>query len=360
MEMEENNGSTKPKNATRKVILYIVAIGLLAGLFLAWQFFYKANVPNGLVDKFVEIPTGSSFEDVVQLLTSGNYIQDETTFRIMAGRLGYKARAGRFELQPGWSNFQLVRHLRSGKQAPIKVVLVNERLPEDVAAKVARFIEPDSLAMITLFNDPVYLDSIGYTPQTLMSLFIPNTYEFFWNTSPRKFMERMMQEHDKFWEKDNRQAKADSLGLTREEVYTLASLVEKETNANSEKPRMAGVCINRLRLGMLLQVDPTLVFASRDWESRDLAKYKTLDSPYNTYMYPGLPPGPISMASIPSIDAVLNYEKHDFIFYVAVGDGSGTHMFSKTYEGHKVNIERYKENLTKRNIGINGGGKSNG
>jgi UPF0755 protein len=270
----------------------------------------------------------------------------------MAERLGYKGRAGRFKITPGMSSWSLVRHLRGGQQAPVKVVLVNERLPEDVAAKAARFIEADSLSLVTLMNDPVVLDSLGFTPQTLMSMFIPNTYEFFWNTTPRKFIERMKKEHDDFWKKDNRQAKADSWHMTREQVYTLASIVERETNANSEKPRMAGVYLNRLRDAWPLQADPTLVFASRDWEARDLAKYKSLDSPYNTYMYPGLPPGPISMASIPSLDAVLNHEKHNYMFFVALGDGSGLHSFAESYEAHKVNIERYKKNLQARGLGL--------
>jgi UPF0755 protein len=356
--MEQHNEPTKSKKTLRNIIVTIVAVGIAVGAYLAWSFFFRANVPETLQINTVEIPTGSKLDDVVAILKKGNFIKDENTFRMMAQQLKYKGRAGRFELQPGWSNFKLVRHLRGGQQAPVKVVLVNERLLEEVAAKVARFIEPDSVAFITLFNDPVFLDSIGYEPHTLMSLFIPNTYEFFWNTSPRKFMERMVQEHDNFWKKEGRQAKADSLGLNREQVYTLASIVERETNANSEKPRMAGVYLNRLKLGMMLQADPTLVFASRDWESRDLAQYKSLDSPYNTYMYTGLPPGPISMASIPSLDAVLNPEKHDYIFFVAVGDGSGLHMFSETYDGHKVNIERYKANLLKRNLGLSGSGKA--
>ena len=268
----------------------------------------------------------------------------------MAEQMKYTGRSGRFKIEEGWTNRQLIRHLRGGKQEPVKLILVNERLIEDVSAKAARFIEADSLGIVTILKDPVFLDSLGYSPETIMSLFIPNTYEFFWNTSPRKFVERMVKEHKRFWEKDNRSEKAQELNLTKKEVYTLASIVEKETNANTEKKRMAGVHFNRLRKGMLLQADPTLVFASRDWESRSLAKYKTLDSPYNTYMYPGLPPGPISMASIPTIDAVLNLEKHKYIYYCAVGDESGLHNFSESYRGHLKNIEIYKRNLRKRGL----------
>lgn len=333
------------------MLAILLGIAAIAGYF-AWSIFLKPNVPATLADPYLKIPTGSKLEDVVKLLSDGGYVKDPNSFKMMANRMSYGGRAGRFKITPGMSSYQLVKHLRSGQQAPVRIVLVNERLPEHIAAKVAGAIEPDSLAIVTLLNDTTYLDSIGYTPATLLSLFIPNTYEVYWNTTPRKFMERMIKENKRFWESEGRQAKADALGLTREEVYTVASIVERETNAKAEKPRMAGVYLNRVEQDWPLQADPTLVFASRDWEARDLAKYKSLDSPYNTYKYPGLPPGPISMASIPSLDAVLNREKHDYMFFVATGDGSGLHMFAVTYDAHKVNIETYKRNLIARGLGL--------
>jgi UPF0755 protein len=350
--MENAQTEPKPKNTLRKVLLTLFVLVLATGGFLAWNFFLKPNVPARLTNEYVHFPTGSTLDDMVRILKEENFIKDEASFRMMAERMSLKGRAGRFKIKPGMSSFQLARFLRSGEQSAVKLVLVNERLPEHIAGKAARFIEADSLSILSLLNDPVYLDSIGFTPETILSLFIPNTYEFFWNTSPRKFVERMIKEHDKFWQTNGRQAKADALGLTREQVYTVASIVERETNANSEKARIAGVYLNRVALGMPLQADPTLVFASRDWESRDLAKYKTLDSPYNTYMYPGLPPGPISMASIPSLDAVLNREKHDYVFFCALGDGSGLHSFAVTYDAHLVNVKIYKENLIKRGMGL--------
>ncbi len=350
--MENQPLEPAPKRNTAKILLLLglVAAGVVG--YLAWSFVYKPNVPASLTKKHVLIPTGASLNQVVDSLKAGGFIFDENSFRTMAERLSYKGRSGRFEIKPGQSSYHLVKHLRSGEQAPVKVVLVNERLPEDIAAKVAKAIEPDSLALVTLLNDTTYLDSLGLTPATLLSLFIPNTYEVFWNTTPRKFMERMKKEHDRFWEAEGRKAKAAALGLSQVEVYTVASIVERETNDKAEKPRMAGVYLNRVEQGWPLQADPTLVFASRDWEARDLAKYKDLDSPYNTYKYPGLPPGPISMASIPSLDAVLNREKHDYMFFVATGDGSGKHMFAVTYDAHKVNIEVYKRNLLQRGLGL--------
>jgi UPF0755 protein len=350
--MENQQLEPTQKNSKLKILLLLglLAAGVVG--YLAWSFVYKPNVPASLSKKHVLIPTGASLDQVVDSLKAGGFLLDEGSFRTMAGRLNYKGRVGRYEITPGMSSYHLVKHLRSGKQAPVRIVLVNERLPEHIAAKVAKSIEPDSLAIVTLLNDTTYLDSIGLTPATLLSVFIPNTYEVFWNTTPRKFMERMKKEHDRFWEAEGRKAKAAALGLSQEEAYTVASIVERETNDKAEKPRMAGVYLNRVEQGWPLQADPTLVFASRDWEARDLAKYKDLDSPYNTYKYPGLPPGPISMASIPSLDAVLNREKHNYMFFVAMGDGSGKHMFAESYDAHKVNIEIYKRNLIGRGLGL--------
>ncbi|MFQ5447529.1 MAG: endolytic transglycosylase MltG [Saprospiraceae bacterium] len=349
-----DNSFDQPKQSPRlRILLVLLAIiGLAVVVVAGWKLIMQPNVPENLENEYVIFPSGSSFDDVVAILTKGGFLKEEISFRLMAKKMKYQGRAGRFRIRPGWSNYRLVRHLRGGKQAPVKVVLVNERLPGQVAGKVGRVIEADSFGLVTLFHDPVYLDSIGYKPETLMSLFIPNTYEFFWNTSPRQFVERMLVENDKFWSKNGRLSKAEKMKMTRAEIYTLASIVERETNQDSEKPRIAGLYLNRLKIGMPLQADPTLVFASQDWNSRSLAKYKDLNSPYNTYKNTGLPPGPISMASIPTIDAVLNAEDHDFLFMCSLGDGTGLHAFSKTYNGHLVNIRRYKRNLIKRGRGL--------
>jgi len=332
------------------ILATLLFLSLIYGGMRMYGLLYKPNVPVELTDNIVQIPTGASFDGIVRTLKDNGFIIDENSFRLLAGKMEYRGRPGRFKIKPGWTNRQLIRQLRGGKQEPVNLILVNERLPEHVAAKAARFIEADSLSIISLLHDKTYLDSIGYSPQTLMSLFVPNTYEFFWNTSARQFVQRMNKENARFWKNDGREEKAAQLGLSHEEVYTLASIVERETNQNREKRRLAGGYYNRVRKRMLLQADPTLVFASRDWESRSLAKYKTLDSPYNTYMYAGLPPGPISMASISSLDAVLNLEKHKYIYFCAAGDESGTHNFAETYNGHLKNIEIYKRNLRKRGL----------
>ena len=338
----------------RITLLTILVLGLAAGFYVYNKYVKGPAVPNGLSSYILTIPTNSDYDTVIDSLQQNGFISDIQMFNLFAERMNYiknPMRAGRYELKPGWNMIELIRHLRGGKQAPVKLVLHNERLTEQLAAKAASFIEPDSLTIWQLLQDEAYLESIGYTPETLMSLFIPNTYEFFWNTSPKGFMERMIKEHESFWSKNNRLAKAAALEMSQSEVYTLASIVEKETLVNTERTRMAGVYLNRLKTGMPLQADPTAVFATRDFDTPRVTHYHTkFDSPYNTYMYPGLPPGPISMASIGSIDAVLNVEDHDYLYFCAKGDGSGLHNFAKTLSQHNRNARIYKENLKKRGL----------
>ena len=338
----------------RITLLAIAAICAIVSLYIYNTYIVGSNVPRELKEEYIHIPTGSTFEEVVQLLVNEAFLLDEASFRVFAEQMAYNKnpmRSGRFQIKPGWSNVDLIRHLRNGKQAPVDVVLTNERLPENVAAKAARFIEPDSLAIWTLLQDQTYLESIGHTPESLISIFIPNTYEFFWNTSAKGFVNRMLKENKAFWGKENRAEKAEKLGLTRTEVYTLASIIERETQQNSEKQRMAGVYYNRLQKGMLLQADPTSVFARRDFYTKRVTDYHTkFDNPYNTYVYKGLPPGPICMASIASLDAVLNVEDHDYVYFCAKGDGSGLHNFAKTLAAHNRNAKIYRQNLKKRGL----------
>ena len=311
-------------------------------------------VPSDIEDPYVIIPTGSSFEEVVKILNSKGFVTNEPAFRRLAKYMNYERnpmRAGRYKVKPGMSTIALIRHLRGGGQAPVNVVIHNERLPEEVAQKVAGFLEPNAKEFLALFKDKNYLDEIGYNEATLISLFIPNTYQLYWNTTPKGFIDRMVKENEDFWKRDQRLAKAQKLGLTPKEVYTLASIVEKETLVGSEKPRIAGVYLNRLAKNIKLQADPTAVFATKDFDvGRVLYKHINFDSPYNTYMYAGLPPGPITVTSISSIDAVLNAEKHDYIYFCAKGDGSGLHAFAKGLNGHNQNVANYKRNLRKRGI----------
>jgi len=348
--------ASKSSSALPKIALAVVviALGALAFFWKPINAIYFSGVPDQLADQYVCIPTGATFEDVVGILKKGGFIKDEAGFRWLAGQMNYKKdkmRAGRFEVQPGWTNRELIQQLRNGEQAPVKLVLTNIRLLEDVAARAARFIEPDSATILATLYDPAFLAEIGYTQETLMSVFIPNTYEMYWNTDPKGFVKRMLKEHDAFWEKNDRKAKADALKLTPSEVYTLASIVERETNAVIEKPTVAGVYLNRLKINMKLQADPTCVFASRDFGTRRVTEYHLFfESPYNTYLHVGLPPGPISMASIPSIDAVLNPEKHNYLYFCAKPDDSGTHAFAATLPGHNVNVEKFRAYMRQKGL----------
>ena len=315
---------------------------------------FGKNVPDDLQEEYICIPTGATYEQVLELIKQKNYVTNIDSFDWLAKKLHYKQpvmRAGRYKIKKGWSNYDLVNHLRKGEQATVKVVLNYERLTENVAAKVGKILERDSQEIVKLFKDKDYLSSIGYNSDELMSVFIPNTYDFLWNTEPKKFMERMIKEHDAFWQKNNRLAKADALNLTPKEVYALASIVEKESQNQEERPRIAGVYLNRLRQKMKLQADPTCVFASCDFETHRVLKYHlAFESPYNTYLHEGLPPGAISIASASSIDAVLNSEPHEYIYFCARADNSGTHAFAETLAGHNLNVGKYIAWLNQRGI----------
>ncbi len=333
----------------KKIGIALAALAVIAFVlgYKPLKAIYFDGVPSDLQNKIIQIPTGSNFDRVVQVLTTAGAIENEESFRWLAEKMKYnrpEMRAGRFEIQPGWSNRDLIKHLRGGKQAPVELVLTtNERLLEDVAGKAARFIESDSLTILSTLNNQSYIRSLGYTPENFISIFIPNTYELFWTTTPKQLVERMIKEHKAFWSKNDRLAKAKALNLTPEQVYTLASIVERESNNIAERPTIAGVYLNRLKIGMKLQADPTCVFATRDFATTRVTNYHLLyPSPYNTYLNTGLPPGPICIASISAIDAVLNYEKHNYIYFCAKPDNSGTHAFAETYAGHNVNVAKFR------------------
>ena len=338
----------------KKIFLGLIIIGLLAGIlgYGKYQDIFGPNVPEALEHKFLYIPSNTDFETLVGILNDQQFIQNEESFRWVAKKMSFGqslVRSGRFEIKPNWSNRALINHLRSGKQSTVKVILTNERLPEDIAGKVSKVIEADSSSIDNLLRDDSFLSKYGYKRETAMSVFIPNTYDFFWNQDAKAFFERMVKENKKFWDKNNRSEKAKTLNLSHEEVYTLASIIQRETNQNSEKPTIAGLYLNRLKIGMPLQADPTVVFALRQFDLRRvLFKHLEYDSPYNTYLYTGLPPGPISMAEITSIDAVLNYEDHDYVYFCAKGDGTGYHSFAKSLAGHNANAARYRKNLKAR------------
>ena len=339
-----------------KIIGLTALILLIAGSMTAYRFYdyiYDMNLSvNNRENPFLYIPTNSAFDDVCLLLEEAG-LNDMESFRWVAGKMNYpaKVKAGRYRLTDGMSNIELVRMLRSGRQIPVKVIFNNIRLNTQLAGAVTTSIEADSASVMALLTDSAYLaERFKLTPQTVLSLFIPNTYEFLWNASATDFMDRMSREYDRFWT-ENRRQKAQEAKLTPLQASILASIIEEETQMDSEKPVMAGVYINRLNRGIPLQADPTLKYALGDFTIRRvLNSHKKIQSPYNTYLNAGLPPGPICIPSIASIDAVLNYGKHDYLFFCAKEDMSGYHNFARTLQQHSRNAQAYQKALNSKRI----------
>ncbi|MDZ4204798.1 MAG: endolytic transglycosylase MltG [Bacteroidales bacterium] len=325
----------------------------LALSYIAWRKMFAPSVQIGSNDYIhFFIPTGSSFNQVSQSLNELKLLRYPRVFERLARLKEYpdRVRPGRYRIHHGMSNNELVNLLRSGRQDPVNVIFNNIRTPAQLAGRISQQIEADSIALLALMTDEAYLARYGISPVAIAMLFIPNTYEFFWNTNAEKFMARMHRETDRFWNSQRLEV-LERIGMTRSQAVTLASIVELETQQNSEKPRIAGVYQNRLKKGMLLQADPTLVFAHGDFAIRRvLNRHKAIVSPYNTYKYAGLPPGPICFPSGASIDAVLNYELHDYLFFCARDDFSGFHAFARTYHEHLQNARRYQKALNLMNI----------
>jgi UPF0755 protein len=339
-----------------RIVFSILFLAILSGFFLFLNTYKKIYQSNVVLDpskpSYIFISTGSSLEDVVNTLYESNLIRERSSFEWLAEKKNYRnhVRPGRYRIQDGMSNNQLINMLRSGKQEPVRLTFHNLRTLAQLAGIAGSQLEADSLQIMKLLKDPSYLKEFGYTPQSVPALFVPDTYEFFWNTSASGFIERMKKEHDRFWNR-SRQTLLEKTGLTRAEVSILASIVEEETNKKDEYPVIAGVYMNRLRRGMRLQADPTVKFANNDFSmKRVLKKHLEKDSPYNTYKYAGLPPGPIRLPSRAAIDGVLNYQTHQYLFFCAKDDFSGYHAFAKTLQEHNRNARRYQQALNKRRI----------
>lgn len=346
----------KPKSRYHRVIIWGLLLIIIAALVILLYLVKVLVGPNVQVKDggiaYINVRTGSNFEDLKKELYDRELIRDRRAFEGLARQQGLvgNVKPGRYKIQDGMSNLKVIRMLLAGIQEPVRVVFNSIRTKEQLAQKISAQIEADSAQLVCLLNDPDFLSGLGVKPETAFVLFIPNTYELWWNTSARAFISRMATEAEKFWNEE-RKKKAAGVGLSREEVVTLASIIEQETNKNDEKPRIAGVYLNRLRLGWPLQADPTLKFALGDWSLRRILDvHKEVNSPYNTYKFPGLPPGPICIPSIASIDAVLNYEKHNYLFFCASDDMSGYHVFAATYAQHQQNAERYRRALNRRGI----------
>lgn len=264
--------------------------------------------------------------------------------------LDAQPRTGHYTIEPQESMVEVYRKLRNGLQTPVNITIPQSRTMDMLAGYLSRHLMLDSAALASSFRDSVFCSRLGYTPRTLPALFIPNTYQMWWNISPDKFMERMQRENSAFWTSE-RNAKADGLGLTHEQVITLASIVSEETAYVPEMPLVAGMYIRRLQIGMPLQADPTVKFALGDFSLRRIYHaHLQVESPYNTYLNKGLPPGPIRIPPVKAIDAVLNQEQHGYLYMCAKEDFSGSHNFARTYSEHLANARRYSKALSARGI----------
>tara|TARA_R110002072_G_scaffold155968_1_gene306396 strand:- start:911 stop:1960 length:1050 start_codon:yes stop_codon:yes gene_type:complete len=331
------------------LLLFVIA-GFLAVKY--YQRIFNSAVKIDRSDPYVYVETGWSRADLVDHLHESQILKDTNSFNWTANQKSFfTPKPGKYALENGMSNNDLVNLLRSGKQSPVKLTFNTIRTYEDLAGKVANQIEADSISLLKALRNPDLANKYGFSTATFFTLFIPNTYEFYWNTSAEEFIQRMAREYKSFWN-ESRRAKAKAIGLSQSEVAILASIVQAEQMSHpDERPKVAGLYLNRLKRGMRLQSDPTLVFAIGDFSiNRVLNQHKSIQSPYNTYLYSGLPPGPINLPELSSLEAVLNPEQHSYLYMCAKADFSGYHHFSKTLSQHNVYAKEYQRELNRRKI----------
>jgi UPF0755 protein len=342
----------------KKIFIAIALIGLIiAGLFANYIYgvMLVDNTAFNNEQAYIYVPTDASYADVREQLKP--LLKDIEKFDALAKQKKYitNVKAGRYAIKKGMNNNDIINSIRS-KNLPVKIAFNNQTNLESLAGRVSEQIEADSLEIFSAMMDSVFLRNNSFSEATALGMYIPNSYEFFWNTSAIEYRDRMLKEYNRFWN-DNRKAKAKAIGLTPNQVMTLASIVYEESKQANEQPRVAGVYLNRIKIGMPLQADPTLKFAAYQLPQykntvikRVLNIHKEIDSPYNTYMYAGLPPGLITMPDISAIDAVLNYEDHKYLYFAADANKLGYHKFAKTLREHNVNAREYQRYLSSQGI----------
>ncbi len=339
----------------RNVFVMILVVAGIMFISFSFYFYQVVYAPNFLInnaDRSFYIHTGATFDDVRDALYDGNYLHESVSFSLLAKLMDYPetVKPGHYVIRAESSNLEAIKMLRSGDQTPVNITFSNVRLLEELSEKVCANIELEAGEFDTLLFDPAMHEKYGFDTETFRCMFIPNTYEVYWTVSASGLLERFHREYKLFWN-DSRLEKAKKMGLTPNEVTILASIVQAETRHNDESPRIAGLYLNRLKKGMLLQADPTLVFAIGDFGiQRVLNAHKAIDSPYNTYKYAGLPPGPINFPSIISIDAVLNAESHNYLYMCAKEDFSGYHNFTASLSEHMRNARRFQQALNNAKI----------
>ena len=326
-----------------RLLLCALAVVTLAVAASAWALL--SPVGSGTDDVVVEVRPATSVSDIRREMKGG--VGFDLACRLFSFR---QPRTGRYVFSASTSWLECVHMLRAHAQTPVRLVLPSVRTMADLSGFLSRHLMMDSATVACALSRPSLLDSLGFTAETVSALFIPDTYELWWDTTAESFLMRMRREHDAFWTEERRHL-AERQGLTPVEVATLASIVDEETANNAEKPAVAGMYLNRLRSDMLLQADPTVKFALGDFSLRRIRHgHLEVESPYNTYRVKGLPPGPIRIASTSSIDAVLHAAEHPYLYMCANADFSGTHVFAATYAEHLANARRYQQALNARGV----------
>ena len=340
----------------KKTYIYIIGVIILAGLFTAYYVYIAIYAPNIKVGKntYIDVPKQTSFKELQKTLSP--YLSDQNSFALASKIKRFsKARAGRYLLTNKMSNNQLINNLRIGKQVEIKVTFNNQNSLEDLAEAISKQIAPTKEELLNAMSDKAFLNKNGFDKKTALLMYLPNTYRMYYNTSAEQFRKKMLQHYHVFWNNE-RVAKAKKQNLTPVKAGILASIIQKESTKLSELPRIAGVYLNRLKAHMLLQADPTVVYAYKQKYGKNLVikrvlnKHKAVDSPYNTYKYAGLPPGQICMPDIRSINAVLNPEQHKYYYFVANFSKPGYHTFSKSLSEHNRHANSYHQALNKQRI----------
>ena len=337
-----------------KKLIYVLG-ALLIVIFLVVGYFYK-NIysPNTFSeeDREIFIPTGSNYDAVYAILKENNILKDYSGFDKVAAWMKYKrdeVPAGHYIIKADQTNKSIVKMLRAGEQAPMKLTINNVRTLSELAGAIAKYVEVDSLTILTFLRDENIQKKYGKDNNTMMTCFLPDTYEIFWTAKPEKIIDKLADYTKDYWKKN--EGKLAKNGLSSNDAYTLASIVEKESNLSEERPTLAGVYINRVKQGIKLQADPTVVFALQDFGLRRvLLRHLEFDSPYNTYLYAGLPPGPICMPSINSLNSVVNAQDHNYIFFCAKPGYNSGHVFAETYAEHTKNANVYQKWLQSEGI----------
>ena len=333
--------------------IFIVFIVLVVAVGVAGMWAYQNFFGSAVSERFsLVLRSDESYDDMIAKVERS--IEHDMAFKLYAKRIDLNngIEAGTYTFEEGMTVIEVARTLKFGSDNSVRLVINNARTPEALAGKIAMQIDADSVSMLKALRSEQLIKEFGFdSAEAMFSIFLPNTYEVYRDVEPEALVRRMKQESDKFWSDETRLAKLDRSGLTPFEAMTLASIVHEETNAKDEMARVAGVYINRLERGMLLQADPTLKYAAGDPTiKRVLNKHKTIDSPYNTYMYLGLPPTPIAMPDMAAIEGVLNYEKHNYLYFCARPEMDGRHNFARTLSEHNRNAAAYHDALNRMNI----------